>query len=151
MDRPIQLLAVIPEEWRKSLTDLFIAIDCVNIRSASDWRSASAILNAHPEIEVALCASVLPDATWSEVLTGVSKLQRPPQVLIAARYADPSLWYDVLEVGAYDLIVYPFSAEVLSQAVLSASADCQFLWNAREQSRRAVQTANADPSSHPSQ
>lgn len=125
-DGPIELLAITPDGWRKSLTDDLIAIGDVRISYASNWQCALAILNAQPEIEVAICASVLPDATWKEVLADVFRLQRPPQVVVAARYADPGLWFDVLEAGAYDLIVYPFSPQTLSQTVLSASADCQF-------------------------
>jgi DNA-binding NtrC family response regulator len=125
MHKPIQLLAVIPDGWLSSLTDALTTLE-VHIRTAPDWQSALSTLRANPEIEVTICASVLSDATWKEALADVSRLQAPPQVIIAARYADPSLWYDVLEDGAYDLIVYPFNLEALPCAVVSASVDCQF-------------------------
>jgi DNA-binding NtrC family response regulator len=120
----IQLLAVMPDEWLTSLRDAIANVP-VNILTARNWQSAQSTLIKNPEIEVVLIASLLPDATWKEVLAGVSNLERPPWVVVAARFADASLWYEILELGAYDLTVHPFRPEALIHVVISASADCR--------------------------
>jgi len=140
---PVQLLAVMPKEWLKSLTAA-LATAPVAISTAHDWQSALSTLKANPEIEVVLSASVLPDATWQEVLAGVSRLPRPPQILVAARFADPSLWYEVLEEGAYELTVYPFSPDALSNTIVSASVDCQFDRDMKDRTARRVREAGTE-------
>lgn len=140
MQAPIQLLVVAPNEWLRSLNRALATVE-VRICAAQDWQSALSTLRANPAIEVVLSASVLPDATWKEVLADVAGLQRPPQVLIAARYADPSLWYEVLEDGAYDLMVYPFRHDALRQTIISASVDCQFERDVKDRAARWVRKA----------
>ena len=140
MQNQIRLLAVIPDEWLISLADALATFD-VQIRAVPDWQCGLATLRANPAIEVVLSASVLPDATWKEVLADVARLQQPPQVLIAARYADPSLWYEVLEDGAYDLMVYPFRHDALRQTIISASVDCQFERDVKDRAARRLRKA----------
>lgn len=140
---PVQLLAVMPKEWLKSLTAA-LGTAPVAISTADDWQSALLTLKANPEIEVVLSASVLPDATWQGVLAGVYRLPRPPRVLVAARFADPSLWYDVLEEGAYDLAVYPFSLNTLSNTIVLAAADCQFERDVSDRAAGRVQGAETE-------
>jgi DNA-binding NtrC family response regulator len=121
--RPIQLLTIVPDEWLTSLRDALADVQ-VNISTDHTWHSAQFTLSRSPDIEVVLIASVLTDATSKQVLNAVSNLPRPPRVIVAARYADSSLWYDVLEDGAYDLTVYPFRPEALIHVLISASRDC---------------------------
>jgi len=130
----IQLLAIMPEQWLTSLTDALADLP-VNILTAQNWQSARSALIKSPEIEVVLVASLLPDATWKEVVAHVSDLQSPPWIIVAARFSDASLWYDVLENGAYDLTVYPFRPEALIHVIVSASADCR---QGRERTDRAA-------------
>lgn len=139
----IQLLAVMPKEWLKSLTAALVTAP-VAISTAHNWQSALLTLNANPEIEVVVSASVLPDVMWQEVLAGVSRLPRPPRVLVAARFADPSLWYDVLEEGAYDLAVYPFCPDTLAHTIVLAAADCRFDRDVSDRAAGQVQGAETE-------
>lgn len=122
MQKPIQLLAIVPDEWLTNLRDALAGTD-VDISTAHDWQSAVSILRTKAGIKVVLTASMLPDATWKEVLSDASHLRRPPQVIVAARYRDSGLWYDVLGDGGYDLVAYPFESDKLPRTVISASAE----------------------------
>jgi DNA-binding NtrC family response regulator len=124
MPRPIQLLAIVPDEWLTAIRDVLTAFD-IAISFANNRKSAIFRLGIKPEIEVVLTASMLPDGTWKDVLSDTLRLQRPPQVVVAARYGDSSLWCEVLDHGGYDLAAYPFNPGVLQRTLISAAVECQ--------------------------
>jgi DNA-binding NtrC family response regulator len=135
MQRPIQLLAVVPDEWlipiRETRTSLDIAISL-----AHDRQSAISQLGMKPEIEVVLTASMLPDGTWKDLLSDILHLPRPPQVVVAAQYGDSSLWCEVLDNGGYDLAAYPFKSGALQHTLISAAIECQLKRNLEDTAAR---------------
>jgi DNA-binding response OmpR family regulator len=74
----------------------------------------------------------LPDATWKELLRSLGMLPDPPNLIVCSRLADDSLWAEVLNLGAYDLLLAPFEAEEVRRVVSLAWVD----WNRRP--RRAA-------------
>jgi len=63
---------------------------------------------------VVVCEHKLPDGGWQDLLSGVSELPSPPNVIVTAPDADDLLWSDVLNRGGYDVLARPFdSSEVL--------------------------------------
>ena len=64
----------------------------------------------------------LPDGGWQDVLRLVSEIPRRISVVVTDRLADARLWTEVLENGAYDLLLKPFcSGEV--QRILANALD----------------------------
>lgn len=124
MQKSIELLAVVPDEWLIILRDALAPID-VGISVAHDRQSAVSILRTCPEIEVVLTASMLPDGTWKDLLSDILCLSRPPKVVVTARYSDSSLWCEALGNDAYDLATYPFKPNELQHTVIAASVECQ--------------------------
>jgi PleD family two-component response regulator len=71
--------------------------------------------------QVALLPATLSDTDWWELWGVLGLLNRRPAILVYAREATFQLWSGVLESGAYDLLVEPFSDEELQGAVLRAA------------------------------
>ena len=57
---------------------------------------------------VVLTEANLPDGTWHEVVDLVGELSC--KVIVTHPHADPRLWVEVLNRGAYDFIAQPFAA-----------------------------------------
>jgi len=80
-----------------------------------DWKivRASSIDDARERLKsgqfaVVICERDLPDGNWRDVLSGVAEAENPPAVLVVSRFADESLWADVLNQGGYDVLPKPF-------------------------------------------
>jgi DNA-binding response OmpR family regulator len=57
---------------------------------------------------VVLCEEALPDSGWKQVLREIASLRDPPELIVTSRLADEALWAEVLNLGAYDLLMKPF-------------------------------------------
>jgi DNA-binding response OmpR family regulator len=66
---------------------------------------------------VAICESELPDGTWREFLDRAARLEHGPEVIVASRLADESLWAEALNIGAWDVLSKPFSSEEVLHVV----------------------------------
>jgi DNA-binding response OmpR family regulator len=66
---------------------------------------------------VIICARHLPDGTWREVLAEVSRMECPSRVIVTAHPSDESLWAEVLDLGAYDLLGKPFEPSEVIRVV----------------------------------
>ncbi len=87
----------------------------------SHWRcfgtksrhEASLLLREH-RVAVVVSDSDLNDGTWKDVLTDLKSVPNPPRLIVTSDLADERLWAEVLNYGAYDVLVKPFHpAEVL--------------------------------------
>jgi len=54
-----------------------------------------------------------PDGTWKEVFEAIGDLPVPPPLIVSSRFADESLWAEVLNYGGYDLLRTPFRTDEL--------------------------------------
>ena len=66
---------------------------------------------------VVLCDDELPDGNWRPIVDKAG--DRP--VLVFSRFADESLWCDVLDSGAYDLLLMPFNKEEVRRVTAAAA------------------------------
>lgn len=65
--------------------------------------------------------TVLPDATWEEVLGMAAGACEPLRVIVVSRWVNLDLYLKVLESGAFDFIVPPFLASDLAHIVRCAT------------------------------
>ncbi|MCL5742458.1 MAG: response regulator [Acidobacteria bacterium] len=80
-----------------------------NTREADSCREAcTKIVEAPPD--VILCDDHLPDGDWTKLLAEVSDSANHPSLIVASRLAEDGMWAEVLNLGAYDLLVKPFEA-----------------------------------------
>ena len=67
-------------------------------------------------ISLVLCAAELADGNWRFVLRNAQ--DRP--VVVFSRFGDEGLWAEVLNFGAYDLLLMPFNAEEVRRVTAAA-------------------------------
>jgi DNA-binding NtrC family response regulator len=85
-------------------------------RSARGLKEARKMLAAE-DVHVVLCEARLPDGDWQGMLDFISGLETPPELIVLSRHADEELWATVLNLGAWDLLVPPFSPKEVYRTV----------------------------------
>lgn len=70
---------------------------------------------------VILTEARLPDGNWIDVLNLVNDLALTSILIVTDPLADELLWAEVLNLGAYDLLVQPFDAGEVQRILFSAS------------------------------
>jgi len=111
------ILAVFPAgEDRKALERIF---------GQADWRVQFAGTLAEAQAAQHGCAFAvvisetrLPDGhTWKDLLHDLQSVPDPPPLVVSDRLADDRLWAEVLNLGAYDLLMTPFEAREVVRTV----------------------------------
>ena len=78
------------------------------------------LLLADGESLVLLTEATFPGGTWQDAMA-LKRTRHPGAVLVVtAESADNGLWLDVLDQGAYDLILKPFVADELLRVLANA-------------------------------
>ena len=80
-----------------------------------------AIQRDHREIPVVICQHSLPDGDWKLLLAGLDRVAVRPSLIVSSRLADECLWAEVLNLGAFDLLLgAPFEPEEVLRVTESA-------------------------------
>jgi DNA-binding response OmpR family regulator len=58
-------------------------------------------------IAAIICQDHLPDGSWQDLQSAVATMPNPPNVLVLSDTVDEGLWPEVLNLGAYDVLVTP--------------------------------------------
>jgi DNA-binding NtrC family response regulator len=67
---------------------------------------------------VVICARAFGDGYgWKDVLNELHRMSIPPQLIVADRLADATLWSEVLNLGCYDLLMTPFEHKEVLRVV----------------------------------
>jgi len=75
----------------------------------------------HREIPVVICQHSLPDGDWKLLLAGLDRIDVRPSLIVSSRLADDRLWAEVLNLGAFDLLLgAPFEPEEVLRVTESA-------------------------------
>jgi len=85
-------------------------------------------------IPVVICESKLPDGTWRDVLSQLSRQPSPPLLVVSSRFADERLWSEALNLGAYNVLAKPLNATEVFHVV---SLACLF-WKRQWQPERSL-------------
>jgi DNA-binding response OmpR family regulator len=86
---------------------------------ARTYREASAELS-RIKVPVVLSECQLPDGNWKGVLRRLAPMMERPRLIVFSRNADDRLWSEVLNLGAFDLLITPFREHELVFAIGSA-------------------------------
>jgi DNA-binding NtrC family response regulator len=89
------------------------------LRTASTYAEALAILSEEV-VPVVIVERDVPPYCWKDVLTKVASMTNPSRLIVASDNADPRLWGEVLNLGAYDVLAKPFESAELFASVSSA-------------------------------
>lgn len=118
------VLVVIPEDRRSSL--LRHLEPCgMGVLPVDSCREACQILQTNSQVEVILTDPTLPDGSWCDLLVAAARHGRRARTVICMRTADPMLWIDVLEGGAFDVLVEPYQPEEVRRIVRAAADTCR--------------------------
>ena len=90
-------------------------------------REAMAWLRRKPS-PVVLCEESLPDCDWKAILRELASLEDPPVLIVTSRLADDALWAEVLNLGAYDLLMKPFDLTEVFRVVGQACRQWKSNW-----------------------
>ena len=80
-------------------------------------------------VRVVLCECDLAEGNWKLLFDRVRDLPHAPRFIVAARLADERLWVEVLNLGAYDVLITPFHIDELHRVVSFAVKNAA--WQAR--------------------
>ena len=112
-------MLVMVQERRLPLLDVLESCG-IEVVPACDCNEARRILEA--QVQVVLTDRVLPDEDWRVVFEIVSQGRANVQVVVRSRLGDHTLLIDVLEQGAYDVLVEPYQREEVRQVLEAAAA-----------------------------
>lgn len=95
----------------------------------------------HPhKIGVVICEHSLPDGDWKVLLADTGRAAFRPSLVVCSRLADDLLWAEVLNLGAFDLLLgAPFEREEVLRVTESA-------WSARGSATLAPKNSGNVPS-----
>jgi DNA-binding NtrC family response regulator len=69
-----------------------------------------------------ICDHRLPDGGWKSVLAALDSMEDRPVLIVSSRLADERLWAEVLNLGAFDLLLgSPFVPEEVLRVTESAT------------------------------
>jgi DNA-binding response OmpR family regulator len=71
-------------------------------------------------VGVVLSEAQADGGSWKDLLREIENLPDPPPLIVADRLADEILWAEVLNLGGYDLLMKPFSADEVLRVVTAA-------------------------------
>jgi DNA-binding response OmpR family regulator len=83
------------------------------VHEAAEWLSSNSA-------RVVICDDRLPDGDWRAVWKEVRGRPDPPVFIVSAGWTDARLWAEVLNVGAYDVLVKPYEKSEVSRILQHA-------------------------------
>jgi DNA-binding NtrC family response regulator len=116
----VPLLAVTPFESDHEALKRMLPASHWNLHSARTISSGMDQLNKLDPLPLVLCDSDVWPGSWRELLRHVLEISRPPQLVVASRFADEQLWAEALDLGAYDVLAKPFHAAEVERTLSSA-------------------------------
>ena len=121
MQRKITAMLIMARERRLPLLEALESCG-IDVLPVCNCNAARCVLETQLQMQVVLTDTALPDGDWRDALDIVGQARPNVQVIVCSRLADPSLWIDVLEWGAYDLLVQPYQCEEVRRILEAASA-----------------------------
>ncbi len=98
----------------------------------------------HTEISVVICERSLPDGDWKLLLAELDNLMVRPSLIVCSRLADERLWVEVLNLGAFDLLLCaPFVPEEVLRVTESAWSAWQSVSWLKSVQRRDLEFARS--------
>ena len=71
-------------------------------------------------MNVVICEGTLPDGTWKDILGYIAELPDPPLLVVTSKLADENLWAEVLNLGGFDVLAKPFTAQEVNYVLAAA-------------------------------
>jgi DNA-binding NtrC family response regulator len=109
------------------------------VAKAVSVKEAKALLAKKISPTVILCEHDIIDGSWKAILKHARNLPNKPTVVVCSRCADERLWVEVLNLGAFDLLlIAPVVRDELVRVIDSAHRACVLV---KEQGERKKKSA----------
>ena len=112
----VRVLAVSPNESDLLILSRIIAHSAWRFESASSVAEAKRSLTTH-QAHVVVCDRKLSDGDWKDMLDVITAHPNPPQLIVVSKDADERLWAEVLNCGAWDVLLKPFHPKEVYQGI----------------------------------
>lgn len=111
--------------------------------SASNYRAACEALCRY-QIDVVLTERRLPGGmSWRDIWREAAAMSSTPYLIVTDRIADDDLWAEVLNMGAFDVVMQPLERTEVSRVVASALAQSRSAIAANPDASGVLQTSAA--------
>jgi DNA-binding NtrC family response regulator len=114
-----KLLLVLSPERRSRLLPLLEGRDW-EIECAAGFQDGVRRLSERTAYDLILADAELPDGSWRNLMLFVQNAGKACEMIICSRLGDHSLWAEVIQCGAYDLIAEPFERQEVARIIQSA-------------------------------
>ena len=121
MEPKITVMLIMARERRLSLLET-LEVSGIDVLPVCDCREARRMLGTQLQVQVVLTDRALPDGDWREAIQVVAEGRPNVQVVVCSRQGDHTLVIDVLEQGAYDVLVEPYQREEIRRVLEAAAA-----------------------------
>ena len=120
-----KILLVLPPHRRCELLKVLEGTE-LQIFLASDFREAQQKLSEPTSYDLLLADAELPDGSWRDLVQLLLELKKPSEMIVCSRCGDEELWAEVLQCGAYDLLVEPYERQEVHRIIENA-LDSQYM------------------------
>jgi DNA-binding NtrC family response regulator len=114
-----KVLLVLPPHRRSELLRLLEGKD-LQLFLASDFKEARQKLKGSTAYDVVLADAELTDGSWRDILQFILDSRRSCEMIVCSRCGDEQLWAEVLQCGAYDMLVEPYERQEVHRIIQSA-------------------------------
>ena len=121
MQPKITVMLVMSRERQLSLLET-LEVSGIDVLPVCDCNEARRMLENQIQVQVVLTDRTLPDGDWRTVLEIVAQGREYVQVVVCSRLRDHTLLIDVLEQGAYDVLIEPYQYEEVRRVLEAAAA-----------------------------
>ena len=122
MEPKITVMLIMARERRLSLLETLESC-AIDVLPVCDCNEARRMLEIQLQVQVVLTDRALPDGDWRAVLEIAAQQGRANvQVVVCSRQGDHTLVMDVLEQGAYDVLVEPYPRDEIRRVLEAAAA-----------------------------
>ena len=115
----VRILAVSPQENDLAVLSRILGHSAWTYVTASTVAEAARHLTSS-HFHVVLCERRLADGDWKRILDLTSRMTEPAQVIVLSRDGDERLWAEVLNLGAWDVLIKPFHPKEVYRTIHSA-------------------------------
>lgn len=123
--RTVVLVVSSVEEDRRTLARMLASHACprywkATVEEAADWLTLN-------RARVVVCDRSLPDGNWRDLWLQIRELPDPPRFIVSADWTDARLWAQVLNLGAWDVIVKPYDANEVTRILQQVCGKREYL------------------------
>jgi DNA-binding NtrC family response regulator len=115
----VRILTISPQQTDQAVLSRILGHSAwTHVTASTVSEAARHLANSH--FHVVLAERKLPDGDWTDIVELTSGMNERPQVIVLSRDGDERLWAEVLNLGAWDILIKPFHPKEVYRTIHSA-------------------------------